>query len=212
LRNTVRLIPSRYPSTGILDTIARPEDLDAVIELESWTNDRISEQIGILHRIPGREWVTGKPMSTVVMAAFSHPRPSGGRFNSGERGAWYSSTSLDTAHAEVLFHRSQELSEVGVTDAYLEVRAYLADFRGPFHDLRQMSGAIFSKTSYAASQRLAADLLAAGSNGVIYPSVRRPEGTCIACFRPKLVANVRAGAHFGYTWEQGREPSIARLG
>ena len=54
LRNTWRLIPSRYPSAGILDVIASPEDLDAIIELESWTNDRISAELGLLYRLPER--------------------------------------------------------------------------------------------------------------------------------------------------------------
>ena len=92
LRNTWRLIPSRYPSTGILDRIAEPADLDAVIELESWTNDRISADLGLIHRIPRDEWVTGRPMSSVIMASYCHPHPEGGRFNSPDRGAWYAAT------------------------------------------------------------------------------------------------------------------------
>ena len=42
-----------------------------------------------------------------------------------------------------------------------------------------------------ASQQLAEDLLTAGSLGVVYPSVRHDGGTCVACFRPALVMNVR---------------------
>ena len=33
-------------------------------------------------------------MASVIMAAFCHPRPTGGRFNSSERGAWYAASSL----------------------------------------------------------------------------------------------------------------------
>ena len=50
-----------------------------------------------------------------------------------------------------------------------------------------------SASSHAASQRLAASLLAAGSSGIVYPSPRRAKGTCLACFRPALVTNVRKG-------------------
>lgn len=212
LRNTWRLIPSRFPSAGILDAISAPDDLDAIIELESWTNDRISNEFGTLHRIPREEWVVGQPMSTVVMASFCHPNPAGGRFNSRDRGAWYASTTLETAHTEVIYHRTLELAEVGVWETFVQVRAYNADFRTEFHDLREWQGAIYSPASYVASQELAAELLAGGSNGVIYNSVRHPGGTCLACFRPRLVTNVRAGAHYEYRWRAAREPVVRRLG
>src|SRR5689334_1631981 len=109
LADTCRLIPTRYPAVGVFDHIVKADDLQAVLELETWTNDRISTELGILHRLPKREWVTGKPLSTVIMAAYCHPRPGGGRFNSSDRGAWYAATSLDAAHAEVSYHRSAEL-------------------------------------------------------------------------------------------------------
>ena len=101
-KNTCRLIPSRYPATGLLDRIASPEDLPLVFELESWSNDRISNELSVLHRIPESEWVTG-PQSTVVMAAFCHPRADGGRFNMAGRGAWYAARRLgDGARGDYL--------------------------------------------------------------------------------------------------------------
>ena len=65
--------------------------------------------------------------------------------------------------------------------------------------------------SYAASQAFARELMAIGSQGVIYRSVRRPGSECLACFRPALVANVRPDAHFEYRWEGTRTPAIRRL-
>jgi hypothetical protein len=41
---------------------------------------------------------------------------------------------------------------------------------------------------------LALDLLMRGSNGIVYPSVRRDGGTCVVCFRPALVYHVRRAA------------------
>ena len=128
LKDTCRLIPSLYPPAGILDRIAAPEDLPFVFELESWSNDRIAAELGILHRIPKEEWVSGRPMASLVMAAFCHPRPGGGRFNGEDRGAWYAGTSLATAHAEAVYHRTKELEEVGVFETRLQMRLYLANF------------------------------------------------------------------------------------
>jgi hypothetical protein len=214
ITDTCRLVPSLYPVAGILDTIASPEDLPFIFELESWTNDRISTETGVLHRIPPEEWVVGKPMASVVMAAFCHPRPGGGRFNSPDRGAWYAGTALDTAHAEVVYHRTAELAEIGVFETSLQMRLYLADFHAPFHDVRPEGPEnvpLHDPEDYAASQAFARELLAAGSNGVVYRSVRRAGGECIACFRPALVANVRPDAHFEYRWEGRRTPDVRRL-
>ena len=62
--------------------------------------------------------------------------------------------------------------------------------------------------SYVASQALAERLLAADASGVVYPSVRRAGGTCLACFRPALVYNVRRHARYRFTWSGRPTPSI----
>jgi len=214
-RDACRLVPSLYPSRGILDTVASPEDLPLVLELESWSNDRISAELGILYRVPPEEWVVGRPMASVIMAAFCHPRPGGGRFHGPERGAWYAADSLAAAHAEVVYHRTAELAEIGVFDTRVQMRLYRADFDASFHDVRPNvpeNAPYHDPVSYAASQALARMLLANGSNGVIYRSVRRAGSQCLACFRPALVGNVRSGPHFEYRWRGTRTPAIVRLG
>ena len=206
-KNTCRLIPSRFPPRGILDEVASPADLPWVFELEAWSNDRISAELGVLHKMPQTEWVTG-PQATVIMAAFCHPRTEGGRFNGPERGAWYASRSLATAHAEVIYHRTLELAEIGVFSARMEMRLYLADFNSQFHDVRDEAQ---DPDSYGASQTLARELLAADSNGIVYRSVRHRNGECIACFRPKVIARLRADVHFEYLWDGPARPVIRQL-
>jgi hypothetical protein len=209
-----RMIPSRYPVVGLLDRIALPADLDAVFELEGWTNDRISNELGLLHTIPPEEWVTGEPMATVVMAAYCHPRPGGGRFSTDERGAWYAGRSITTALAESVYHRTAELREVGGFETAVQMRVYLADFRARFHDVRPATGAwapLYDPDDYGEPQALARQLLQAGSNGVVYRSVRDPGGECLACFRPPLVRHVRAGGHYEFRWEGRPDPVIRKL-
>src|SRR6476619_4038065 len=153
---THRLVASRYPSIGILDRVSDAADLDAVFELEGWTNDRITSELGILHRLPPDEWLVGAPMASVVMAAFCHPRAGGGRFSDEMRGAWYASFTLETAHAEVAYHRGRELAEVGVTDARMEMRQYVAEVSGAFHDIRperREYRPLYEPDTYATSQR-----------------------------------------------------------
>jgi hypothetical protein len=214
LRDTHRLLPGRFPAVGVFDAVASPADLDAIIQLESWTDDQISEELGILQRIPEDEWVLGVPYATIVMASFCHPRPGGGRFNSDQRGAWYAGFDLETAHAEVIYHRTKEFREINIVDARVEMRLYLANFNHEFHDIRG-NDPEFAKyhdpDGYADSQNLAQSLLAARSNGILYRSVRQPEGNCIACFRPRLVINVRPSNYFEYQWEGTPTPRIIQL-
>ncbi len=214
LVDTHRLIPSRYPPVGILDAVTAPKDLELIIELEGWTNDRLSAELGVIRTIPSAEWVVGRPHASVIMAAFCHPNPRGGRFNDARLGAWYAGMSLETAHAEAIHHRTAELEEIGVLDARLEMRQHLADMESAFHDIRGEDSAfapLHDPHSYEASQAFAAPLRDGGSNGVLYHSVRDLGGECVACFRPLLVTNVRPGAHFEYRWAGTRSPVIKRL-
>lgn len=213
-RDTHRLIPSRYPPVGLLDAVASPDDLELMIELEGWTNDRLSAELGVIRMLPPDEWVLGRPQASVVMAAFCHPSLSGSRFNGPDLGAWYAAFALETAHAECIHHRTQELAEVGVTDARVQMRQYLADFDADFHDLRGRDPAfapLYDPDEYAAPQEFAARLRAHGANGIAYRSVRHPRGHCLACFRPRLMLNVRPGAHFEYRWHGRPEPEVIEL-
>ena len=210
-----RFVPSRYPSVGILDRVTTPEDLGAILELEAWTNDRISTELGLLHVVPRDEWVVGTPMASVVMAAFCHPHPRGARFSTAERGAWYAARSVETALAESVFHRTREVEEVGAFDTRMQMRLYQADFNADFHDLRGRHrgryAALYDPDSYAASQALGRELFAAGANGVVFDSVRQAGGECLACFRPPLVRNVRVAAHYEYVWEGRPVPRVRKL-
>ncbi len=212
-RRTSRLIPSRYPATGLFDRVASPEDLDAVIELESWTNDRVNAELGVLSIVPREQWLTGRPHASVVMAAFCHPAPGGGRFSDERRGAWYASRTLETALAESVYRRTRELAEIGCFETRVQMRLYHADFRAEFHDVRRglRFAPLYRDHDYSASQRFANTLLESGSNGIVYRSVRRRGGECLACFRPRLVLNVTVAAHYEYRWEGRRDPIVTRL-
>jgi len=213
LRDTRRLIPSRYPPTGILDLITAPEDFEAVAELEGWTNDRISAELGLLKILPAQEWIVGRANATAIMAAYCHPNEEGGRFTSSQRGAWYAALSIETAIKETVFHRTKEIAESGILETVVQMREYLADFDTELHDVRASSefDACHDPNSYVAGQQLGATLLQGGSNGLWYRSVRNPGEECIVCFRPTLVNNVRTGAHFEYRWEGTPEPKVTQL-
>jgi RES domain len=208
LRNdTHRLIPSRYidRDESVLTRLTDdPDDLKALFALEGATNERLLGEAGLLPGITVRELVFGVPYSHVINAAFTHANPLGSRFNGPERGTWCAGFVRRTSEVEVAYHRSKELQEIRWTESesfsYVD---FLADFRGEYHDIRRDKhfANCLNPKSYKASQRLASELLERGSPGVVYPSVRHKGGTCIACFRPALVNNVRKGAKISITFE-----------
>jgi RES domain-containing protein len=218
--DTVRLIPSRFADAE--DSVLAPlADSDAVLrdlfDLDNATNDRLRGESGQLPGIGMDELVFGVPNFRMINAAYTYARPEGSRFNDGERGAWYCAFAPETALAEVSFHKAVEYQEIGRFDDSVSYQALLADFTASFHDLRDSAHssnpwtACLAPDSYVASQRLAARLLDAGSMGIIYPSVRHPGGTNLACFRPALVGNVRKGQAYRLTWEGSPTPSVEAI-
>ncbi len=164
------------------------------------------------HGIGVHELVFGVPHYRMVNAAFTHPHPLGSRFNGPQRGAWYAAFELRTAQAEVAFHKSVQLAEIGILQDEVTYDDYRADVSAPLHDLREAPGVQYlsGADSYAASQLLAERLLAAGSLGVIYPSVRRRGGTCLSLFRPALVTHLRKGTTWRFAGRAGRRRSSNR--
>lgn len=213
---THRLIPARHLPHGdsVLTRIADDDaHLQGLFELDGATNERLLAQEGRLPGIGPDELLSGVPHAAIVNAAFAHAHPLGSRFSGPDRGAWYAAFELETAQAEVGFHKSVELAEIGWPDESVTYEDYLADFSADFHDLRGARGwrSCLDPDSYVASQALARPLIEAGSLGLVYPSVRRSGGTCLACFRPALVTNVRRGGAWRFTWSGPNGPSIAAV-
>jgi RES domain-containing protein len=214
--DTCRLIPSRF--ADVEDSVLAPlADDDGMLrdlfDLDNATNERLRGEYGGLPGIGVDELVFGVPNFRIINAAYTYPRPEGSRFNDGERGAWYCAFEPETALAEITFHKTVEYMEIDRFDDSVTYQTMLADFTSTFHDLRGQRG--FSKVlapdSYVASQQLAAQLLEAGSMGVIFPSVRRDGGTNLACFRPALVGNVRKGGAYRLTWAGTPTPVVESI-
>jgi hypothetical protein len=212
--DTHRLIPSRHLPHGDSVLVAIAEDdehLRAIFELDAATNDRVLAGRQLTPGIGLEELVFALPFASVINASFCHPHPLGSRFNGPDRGAWYAAFEVETSQAEVAFHKTIALAEIGRFEDSVTYDDYLADFSASFHDLRRTRAfrRCLDPASYVASQGLAEDLLVEGSLGVIYPSMRKPGGTCIACFRPAVVSNVRRGRRYRFTWTGSPTPTIS---
>ena len=206
-----RLIPAKVSNGSVLETLALPSSVLADLsELDAATNERKVAERGGSAGIGSGELLYGVPEAHIVNAAFTHPGPYGGRFHAPRRGAWYAGVEIETSIAEVSFHRQRFLQNSRITGEHaFDYADFLADFSGIFHQLDSSESADCLQPSpipqcYAASQALAHKLLYAGSNGIIYPSVRNSAGTCITCFRPALVFHPRRGDMYRITLQVGK--------
>ena len=210
-----RLIASRYPTVGLYDDIARPEDLDVVFAIEALTNPRVRQELGALALVPPADRVSG-PGATLIMAAFTHLNPEGSRFSDGSYGVYYAADTLDTAVAEVSHHRGRFLARTAEPAIDVDLRWIQADLQQPVHDLRASSvpntslstdpptgpspgltaglAAVCDPEHYAAGQALGRALRDAGSPALAYDSVRQAGGQCVAVFVPRALADPMRGA------------------
>jgi RES domain-containing protein len=214
VNDTHRLIPSKYSDSGtVLSRLTEDQNiLDALIELDGATNDRLLGEEGLLPGIGVHELVYGVSYAHIVNAAFTHASPDGGRFNNNQRGAWYAGIDRETSLVEVAFHKLRQLEEVDWPHEEVSTcDDYLADFATEMQDLRGLDG-VFDRLlqgspipqCYVPSQQVAAELLEHQANGVVYPSVRRMGRSCVVCFRPALVYHVRQDARLQFWLTAGQ--------
>lgn len=220
-RKTHRLIASKYPTVGVFDDLtADPDDLRMAFALEALTNDRLT--IERLKLLPDEEIVRGPSGSgaTMVMAAFLHADPAGGRFTDSRLGGWYAAFDLVTAIAETLYHndRRLRLSDGGFPNR-IQVRELIANIDIELVDLRGLHNErpeLYRDMDYSASQAFAAELrwpkTGRPEDGVVYDSVRRAEGTNVCIFRPSLVPlPITQGDHLEYRWDAAGHAAVVKL-
>jgi RES domain-containing protein len=219
-RDTVRLVSTgRLKDPVLLPLAANHGALADLAGLESVTNGRLQAQEAGLPELDPRELVFGRAGHTFINAAFAYTRPGGNRFNGENRGAWYCAFAIKTALQEVGYHLTRELEAINRFENITDYAELIADFFGPFHDLRardrttEPSLRDDPSIAYPAGQALAKRLrVEMGSDGIIYPSARHTGGTCLVVFRPDLVQNLRQGGIWRFEWQGGPEPSMTRLG
>jgi hypothetical protein len=205
-RPAYRIVPERFPPIDLFERVADPADWDAIITVESLTNDRLRTEIGELSLVAPEDRVSGAGAS-YIMAPFTHPSPAGGRFTDGTVGAYYAARAEDTAIAETRYHRERFLRATQLPSLELPMRVLTATLDGRLHDLRGLRSQlpeVYDPDTYAASQRLAAVLRARRSWGVAYDSVRDPAGQCTAAFRPPVLSHCRQTRHLAYRWDGAR--------
>ena len=205
-----RIIPSRFPPIDLFERVSDAADLDAVLALESLTNDRVRAEVGQLDLIPPEDRLAG-PGTSAIMAAFTHLNPDGSRFSDGNYGVYYAGNTLETSIAETRYHREQFMLATDQPPMELDMRVYLTDLDAHLHDIRGLRDAlpaIYAADDYSASQALGRRLRDQNSWGIAYDSVRHGGGECVGVFRPPALRNCRQERHLCYVWDGKRINTI----
>ena len=208
---THRLIPSRFPPINAFETVAQPGDLEAVLELEGWTNDRLVASR--LKRLPRSEWVYGRPNASVVMAAFLHGAPHGTRFAGPDLGAWYAASELITAALEVANGIRREIALSSLEQKTEELREYTARLHGDFVDIRGARPDLYDPdpATYPISQGFGRSVRTGPHSGIAYDSVRHPGGVNWVAFRPSRISDVIQARHFRLVVPQTGKVSFYKI-
>ncbi len=198
-----RIIPSRFLPIQLFERVADSDDLEAVITVESLTNDRIRDETGEIRLVSSEDRVAG-PGASIIIAAFTHLNPEGSRFSDGSYGVFYAAHDLNTAIAETRYHRERFMRATRQSRMELDMRVYTLTLKGQLHDIRGLEkklGSVYDADDYSAGQQLGKTLRVQGSWGIAYDSVRRKGGECAGVFRPPALSRCKQGQHLCYVWD-----------
>ncbi len=204
----VRIVRSIYPPIDLFEDIADPADWPLLLSAEQKTNPRLMENIGNLELVPeGRR--VGGPGATYLMAPFCHVSPDRkSRFSDGSFGVLYAGNAFEVALLETIHHHERFMTRTRETPGWTsQFREIVLRVGARLHDLRKLGAdqlQALDPNGYAFSQALAAQLRAAGSDGLVYPSTRHKGGECVALFYPDLATNAVQGRHLDYHWNGTR--------
>lgn len=217
-KNTHRLLSSAYVDESAIAPLYDDEEEKAVLDaLEARTSGRLMAQDGKLDELDPKELMTEAFGFgwTYVNAAFAYTRASGSRFNREGRGAWYAALAVETCIREIAFHLGRELKNTGETENRTKYVQLVAHIEGPMAFLQGAEAPACldpdTAVGYPAGQEFAAEVLGKDLSGIRYPSVRDPDGICIAALKPRAVNNVTKGDAYLLTWSGGGGPDVTRV-
>ncbi len=200
-----RLINSAHPPIDLFEDIADPADWLLLGSGESKTNPRLAQTIGNLDLVLEERRVGG-PGASYLMAPFVHVTPDHqGRFHDGTFGAFYGAESFETALFETVHHTQLFCAATDETPGWIaDKRELIGKLDAVLTDIRKGFDDLLDPDDYVRSQAFARERRADGANGIVYPSVRNPAGTCFASFHPDVVSAPAQGRHITYHWNGGK--------
>jgi hypothetical protein len=199
-----RLVPSRFPAINLFEFARNAAELERLAIIEGYTNARLRNEIGDISRVPAAQQRFGSGYSA-IMAAFTHiGHPS--RFSNGSYGLYYAGKTVNTALAEVSYHRARFLAASQEVPTALAMREYVCRF------VAQVTSVSIDTANhqaylqpdpnhYGPAQEFGNAQRSADRMAIHYPSVRHARGECFAVLRPDALQPALQGGHYELVWD-----------
>jgi hypothetical protein len=129
-------------------------------------------------------------------------RPS--RFSCGDDGLDDAGDREEVAIAETAHHHARAMAATNEASGWTSpFRVLVGQIDAELHEVKDAPG-VLDPDDYAAAQDLGEAFRRAGSEGVLYPSVRQETGLGLGIFWPDVAGIPRQGKHSEYHWNGNR--------
>lgn len=195
----VRVVP-RFPPIDQLEQF--DADLQAAVLAELATVD--PQIIGDLRLLPRGRLPIG-PGASRIITSYTFASP--GRFNDETFAAFYGGDSLATAIAETVHHVVGPLRDSNAPEQTLPVRLALhvnVDAQRMIDARSAPYPEIYEPNNYAESQHFGTLVHERGNEGIVYRSVRRAGGQCVAIYNPAALSDCRDARELVYRYAGGQ--------
>ncbi|WP_320822552.1 RES family NAD+ phosphorylase [Reinekea sp.] len=199
-----RLVPSRFPAINLFEFARNAAELERLAIIDGYTNARLRNEIGEINRVPAQQQRFGCGYSA-IMAAFTHiGHPS--RFSNGSYGVYYAGKTINTALAEVSYHRARFMAASQEVPSALAMREYISRFvarvRSISIDATSHPQCLHPDPDrYGPAQEFGTSQRAADEMAIHYPSLRHNRGECFAVLRPDALQPALQGGHYELLWD-----------
>lgn len=200
---SVRVIP-------VFDPIPQLETLDPALQAAALAEvATVAPQLlGRVELLPPGPMPAG-PGASALITAFTFSRPN--RFNGNEVAAFYGGNELSTAIAETVHHLTAHLRGMRAPpQTMLRVAMHVDVISDNVLDARASAyAAIYDPNSYVQS-RVFGDVARRNHDGILYRSVRRHGGECVAVYAISALSNGREDRRLEYRFN-GRTIVVAEI-
>lgn len=196
-----RLIPSRFPPVNVYDGIAANDRQEEITAVENLTNPRLRS----LERIQqGANVDSGADprLQNWNLAPFAYGNPDGSTFFGEERPCLEVALERQTALAISVAKRQSFMQATNEAPIGLDMRMFCTPVSGTFWDLRALACSM-SELDKAQRYELGAKL-PEGAQGILFRSIERPTGTCLAILTADVLQRTQQTVHYRYVWDGRR--------
>ena len=202
-----RVIASEFAGENIFDRLTSDvdyarvrEEVDLLREIADLTNPHVLHESGQFEVVRQDDRIFGRG-SGLIMASFAFPGQAS-RFSDGSYGVYYAARDLDTAITETRFHAQRYLRGSG--PCVLEKTVVQAELDGVLVDVRSpcpCPAGVYDPFDYRTGNDFGSVVKSLDGHGIVYDSVRRVRGECVAVFRPPVLRNAVATQTLEYEWD-----------